>query len=94
MGKWFQPDKAGIREIFRSEGMRAVLAEVSKQKSDEANRLARAQSDSLGLAYYEKPPYEPDVALLDNTYVGGVSTAHKLGAIDQEHNQTLDAINH
>lgn len=84
----FQPHRAGIIEVWRSQGMQDALREVADAKVEEANAAARLHGTT------KVPPYAGGVDVLDRTAVGYVTTRTRLGAIDQSAHHTLDAINH
>lgn len=81
-------NSAGIIEVCKSPGMQAAL--------DACAQRMRAQADALGRLHRtnKKQHYAAGVDVLDRTAVGWVGTGDKLSRIDQEHHDTLNAINH
>lgn len=80
----FVPDTKGIQEIFKSQGMQAVLRQEAQKKADEANSRAESYKDYLHIDEFKTPPYGAHVDVLDRTAVGQAHTrtslSHKLEA--------------
>lgn len=83
----FEPDNAGIIQVFKSGGMQAALSAAASGLCGQANAAGHLHGPHGTL-------YRSGVDVLDRTAVGYVSTNGYLGAIDQKAHKTLDSLNH
>lgn len=91
----FEPDRAGIIELFTSQAMQDFLGEVAEPLERQVNAMADGHASALGLSHgFETEPYEAAVVVLDRTAVARVGTATSLGALDNAKFGTLESINH
>lgn len=86
----FRLNRAGLREIFRSQGMQDALMGAAQAKAGEANGRARTDAGH-GLA---KSPYEAYTRVLGGTAIGAVSTTGREGAAHEARHHTLSGTNH
>ena len=90
----FIPDSNGIRQIFKSSEMQAVLKDAAQSFADEANARASSHAADLGIKEFRVPPYSSHVDVLTNTAVGQAHTNGKMGHRDFAKFNTLASVNH
>ena len=90
----FKLNSAGIREIFKSAGMQAVLKEYAQAFADEANSRAENHKKELHISEFKVPPYAAHADVLRGTAVGAAHTNGKIGQLDQAKFNTLNSVNH
>ena len=83
----FEPNSAGIAEVFRSGGMQAALAQAASGMEGQANAIGHLHGPHGSL-------YKSGVDVLAGTAVGYVTTNGYLGRVDQAYHHTLDSVNH
>ena len=90
----FRLNVRGLREMLKSEGMRAALLSEAKELADIACAEACGHAEELGVEKIETPPYYGHAEVLDYTAVGAVSTRTYLGILDNNQFKTLGKRNH
>lgn len=90
----FKLNRAGLREVFKSEGMQEVLLSYAQELADEANNQAKGHEKGLHISEFHVPPYAAHVDVLSGTAVGAAHTNGKMGRLDHAKYSTLNAVNH
>lgn len=81
----FTMNRAGIREIFCSPEMQAVL----KEEAENLCNIACARAEFMTSKPFKFPPYQAYTRVLRGTAVAGVSTASKHAERFEARNQVL-----
>lgn len=90
----FKLNSAGLREIFKSDGMQAVLMEHAEAFAAEANSRAESHKRELHVNDFKVPPYAAHVDVLRGTAVGAAHTNGRMGQLDNAKFHTLNSVNH
>ena len=90
----FKPNRAGIMEVCRSEGMQSALLELAQGIADGANDLAEEHCGDLHISSFRVPPFAAHADVLSRTAVGAAHTNGKMGRLCEGKFKCLSAQNH
>lgn len=93
MGR-FKPNRAGIMEVCKSEGMQSALLELAQGIADDANALAEGHCSDLRISSFRVQPFVAHADVLSHTAVGAAHTNGKMGQLCEGKFKCLSAQNH
>lgn len=86
----FEPDMAGIRELFHSDGIQSALSAQAERIASGSNMAAQMRTRN-GL---NVPAYESGMDQGKFTSIATVSTHSTFGKFDNAKHHTLESYNH
>lgn len=91
MGKTvtFVPNRKGISEICKSDGMCSELLDAAVNVAQAANANAGKWTEALHISSWQKPPYAAQVDKLTHTAVGVAKTTNRLAGYNELKHKSL-----